>query len=54
MSNDDDKKRVSIKLVTGVPWFTGWLFTIGFAHLTITQSIVALVAWPVFLGGAIR
>jgi len=35
-------------------WFAGWLFTIGFAHLDLIPSIVAVVAWPFYLGVAFR
>ena len=28
----------------------GWLFTIGFLHLTFWQGVLAIVIWPVYLG----
>ena len=34
----------------GMLWFGGWLFTIGFAHLTFWKAVLALVIWPYFLG----
>jgi hypothetical protein len=34
-------------------WFAGWLFTIGFAKLVGFQAVLALVAWPYFLGRAL-
>ncbi len=34
----------------GMVWFGGWLFTIGFAHLTFWNGVLALVIWPYFLG----
>jgi hypothetical protein len=38
----------------GVIWFGGWLFTIAFAKLVWWQGLLALVAWPYFLGVAVR
>jgi len=34
-------------------WFIGWLFTIGFLHLTFWQGVLAVVIWPYYLGRAI-
>lgn len=34
----------------GVIWFMGWLFTIGYAHLTFWKGVFALVIWPYYLG----
>jgi hypothetical protein len=31
-------------------WLIGWLFTIGFAHLTVKQSLLGLVIWAYYLG----
>jgi len=31
-------------------WFAGWLFTIGFLHLTFWKGALALILWPYFLG----
>jgi hypothetical protein len=33
-----------------VIWFTGWLFTIGYAGLVWWEIILAIVVWPYFLG----
>jgi hypothetical protein len=30
----------------------GWLFTIGYLHLTFWQGVLAIVLWPVYLGWA--
>jgi hypothetical protein len=32
----------------------GWLFTIGFGKLVWWQILLGLVAWPYFLGLAVR
>ena len=31
-------------------WFTGWLFTLGFAHLGFWKGVLGLLVWPYFLG----
>lgn len=49
----DGKRAKSIVLVsreTGTLWFAGWLFTIGFAQLGFWKGVLALIAWPYFLG----
>jgi hypothetical protein len=35
-------------------WLGGWLFTIGFAKLVWWKAVLALVAWPYFLGVTVR
>lgn len=35
-------------------WFAGWLFTIGFVHLTFWKGVLALLIWPYYMGVAIR
>lgn len=34
----------------GTLWFCAWLFTIGFAHLSFWKGVLAVIAWPYFLG----
>ncbi len=31
-------------------WFIGWLFSIGFLKLQFWYGVLALLAWPYFLG----
>ncbi len=33
-------------------WLMGWLFTVGFLHLTFWQGVLAIVLWPYDLGAA--
>ena len=50
---DLDRRPRSVILKTpaaGMIWFCGWLFTIGVAGLGFWKSVLALVAWPYFLG----
>ena len=53
----EDKNVIKGKLETagliGPLWFIGWLFTIGFADLSVVKGILALVLWPYFLGSAL-
>ena len=38
---------------TGMVWLVGWLFTIGFLHLTFWRGALAIIVWPYYLGVAI-
>jgi len=31
-------------------WLMGWLFTIGFLHLSFWKGVLALIIWPYYLG----
>lgn len=35
-------------------WFIGWLFTIGFLHLSFWRGILALLIWPYYIGVAVK
>ncbi|NTV44485.1 MAG: hypothetical protein HGA67_02190 [Candidatus Yonathbacteria bacterium] len=43
------KIHVSQEL-TAFSWFAGWLFTIGFLHLTFWNGVLAIVLWPYDIG----
>lgn len=53
----EDKKTIQGKMevagLVGPLWFIGWLFTIGFTHLTFGKAVWALVLWPYYLGRAL-
>lgn len=38
---------------TGLLWFGGWLFSIGFLHLSFWKGVLALVIWPYYIGAAV-
>jgi len=40
--------------LAGTVWFIGWLFTWSFASLVWWKILVGIIAWPYFLGEAIR
>lgn len=38
----------------GAPiWAIGWLFTIGFIQASFWKAVLAIIAWPYFLGVAV-
>ena len=42
-----------VRVDSGLPaaiWLIGWLFTIGFVHLSVKQSLLGLVVWAYYLG----
>lgn len=34
----------------GIVWAIGWLFTIGFEHLTFWRGVLAIIIWPYYIG----
>jgi hypothetical protein len=40
--------------ISGMLWFAGWLFTIGFAKLVWWKALLGLVVWPYLLGITVR
>lgn len=44
------KIKVENHLFSGGVWFIGWLFTIGFLHLSFWQGVLGIVIWPYYLG----
>jgi hypothetical protein len=45
-----ERIRIEQHSFMGTVWFGGWLFTIGFLHLTFWKGVAAIVVWPYFLG----
>lgn len=45
-----DKIKIENHTLSGGLWFIGWLFTIGFLHLSFGQGVLAVVIWPYYLG----
>ena len=43
-------KSSSCGEIVGPVWAIGWLFTIGFLHLTFWKAVLAIVIWPYYLG----
>ena len=52
-SNGGAPVAKELKVDSGLPaciWLIGWLFTIGYAHLTVKQAFLGIVAWAYYLG----
>jgi hypothetical protein len=47
-----EKIRIEQHSFGGLIWFAGWLFTIGFLQLHFWKGVLAVLLWPVYLGGA--
>ncbi|KPJ61567.1 MAG: hypothetical protein AMJ46_00170 [Latescibacteria bacterium DG_63] len=45
--------KMEVAGLVGPIWFIGWLFTIGFTHLSFWKAVLALIVWPYFLGSAL-
>lgn len=59
MSDHDHDERTSKTLVVETIsaaglWLTGWLFTVGFADLSLGKAVLGLVLWPYYAGDAAR
>ena len=42
--------RVEQHSASGLLWFAGWLFTVGYLHLPVWKGVLAVVLWPYYLG----
>jgi hypothetical protein len=45
-----EKIRIEQHSFVGTLWFAAWLFTLGFLHLHFWKGVLAIVAWPYYLG----
>ena len=45
-----DKVQIEPHSFGGLLWVGGRLFTAGFLHLTFWKGVLAVVAWPYYLG----
>lgn len=45
-----DRIKIENHTFSGALWFVGWLFTIGFLHLSFGKGVLAIVIWPYLLG----
>lgn len=45
--------RVSQSSGVAIIGFWGWLFTIGYLHLTFWNGVLALILWPYDLGSTL-
>ena len=47
-----ERIRIEQHSVAGMLWFAGWLFSLGFLHLSFWKGVLALVLWPYYIGTA--
>jgi hypothetical protein len=45
-----EKIRIEQHTSSGLLWFGGWLFTIGFLQLAFWKGVIAIIAWPYYIG----
>ena len=45
-----EKIRIEQHTFAGGLWFVGWLFTIGFLHLSFWKAVLGILVWPYYLG----
>lgn len=53
---DHDSRTIKVENggLVGSLWFIGWLFTLAYAQLSFWQAVLGVVAWPYYLGLAVR
>ena len=45
-----ERIRIEQHGATGLLWFAGWLFSIGFLQLSFWKGVLALLIWPYYVG----
>jgi uncharacterized membrane protein len=45
-----EKIKVEQHTFMGTVWCGGWLFSIGFLHLSFWKAVLAILLWPYYLG----
>jgi hypothetical protein len=45
-----EKIKIEQHTFSGALWIIGWLFAIGFVHLSFGQGLLAVIIWPYYLG----
>ncbi len=48
-----DRVKIIQNGMSGLVWFAGWLFTLGYLKLSFWQGALALVIWPYYIGVAV-
>lgn len=44
------KIKIENHTSAGFLWFSAWLFTIGYLHLTFWKGFFAILLWPFYIG----
>jgi len=50
MENKMEKIKVQPSSCAGFLWFGGWIFTIGYLHLSFWKGVLAILLWTYYLG----
>jgi hypothetical protein len=45
-----EKIKIENHTLSGGVWLVGWLFTIGFLHLSFMKGLLAIALWPYYIG----
>lgn len=45
-----EKIKIEQHSSIGLAWFAGWLFTIGYLHLSFWKAVLGLIVWPYYVG----
>ncbi|MBP9757656.1 MAG: hypothetical protein KBD06_03595 [Candidatus Pacebacteria bacterium] len=45
-----EKIKIENHTFSGGLWFAGWMFTIGFLHLSFWKGVLAIIVWPYYIG----
>jgi hypothetical protein len=45
-----EKIKIEQHSCLGMAWFAGWLFTLGFLHLSFWNAVWGIIVWPYYLG----
>jgi len=45
-----DRIKIEQHSALGGMWLVGWLFAIGFLHLTFWKGVLAILLWPYYIG----
>ena len=48
-----ERIRIEQHSSVGLLWVAGWLFTIGYLHLSFWRGVLAIIVWPYYLGSAL-
>jgi hypothetical protein len=50
MDKAGERIKIEQHSVAGMLWFGGWLFTIGYLHLSFWKGFLGLLLWPYYIG----
>lgn len=48
-----EKIKIEHHTLPGGIWLVGWLFTIGYLHLSFWKGVLAILIWPYYIGDAV-